>query len=81
MKRRKTSPLDIARFFMWTGKDKARGIWDESGLERWPCFQNIQNKCVVEVNSINIIRIDNEIGHATAVQTQVSGTYNKLKPD
>jgi hypothetical protein len=51
--------LDIACFFIGKNKDMAIRIWDGSGLQGRMGFQNLQNKCLVDLDNENELKIDN----------------------
>eukprot|EP00253_Pinus_taeda_P001167 PITA_01167 len=50
--------LDIACFFIGKNKDMAIRIWDGSGWQGRIGFQNLQNKCLVDVDNENELKID-----------------------
>lgn len=53
--------LDIACFFIGETRDMAIKIWDGSGLKGLLGFQNLENKCLVEVDSKNLIKMHHHL--------------------
>jgi Leucine-rich repeat (LRR) protein len=53
--------LDIACFFIGEDRDTAIRIWDGSGWEGWLGLRNLQNRCLVEVDSENRIRMHDHL--------------------
>ena len=53
--------LDIACFFIGDDRDRWIRIWDASGWEGFQGFRTLQEKCLVEVDSKNIIRMHNHL--------------------
>ena len=53
--------LDIACFFIGVNRDTAISIWNGSGWKgRWG-FQNLQDKCLVEVDSSNVMHMHDQV--------------------
>ena len=50
--------LDIACFFINEDRDMAITIWDASGWEGKLNLENLQNNCLVEIDSKNCIRMN-----------------------
>eukprot|EP00253_Pinus_taeda_P005227 PITA_05227 len=53
--------LDIACYFIGTDKETAIGIWNSSGWRGRKGFQTLQNKCLVELDSFNRIRMHDHV--------------------
>lgn len=53
--------LDIACFFIGEDKDNAIRIWDGSGWGGKLCFMNLENKCLVEVDNKNHIKMHDHL--------------------
>jgi len=53
--------LDIACYFIGRNRDTAIGIWDRSGWRGRRGFQNLQNKCLVEVDRWNYIQMNDHV--------------------
>jgi hypothetical protein len=53
--------LDIACFFIGEDKDTAIRIWDGSNWGGWLGFVNLENKCLVEVDNKNRIRMHDHL--------------------
>lgn len=53
--------LDVACFFRGENKDRAIHIWDGSGWQGKLGFQNLRNRCLVEVDSENIIQMHDHL--------------------
>eukprot|EP00253_Pinus_taeda_P029137 PITA_29137 len=53
--------LDIACFFLHKDRDTAIRIWNGSGWEGEKVFGNLQNRCLVEVDEENQIRMHNHL--------------------
>lgn len=53
--------LDVACFFIGEDRDTAIRIWEGSGWEGWLGLRNIENRCLVEVDSENRIRMHDQL--------------------
>jgi len=53
--------LDIACFFIGEDRDTAIRIWDGSRWEGWLGLRNLENRCLVEVDSENCIRMHDHL--------------------
>lgn len=53
--------LDVACFFRGQNKDRAINIWDGSGWQGRRGFQNLLNRCLVEVDSRNNIQVHDHL--------------------
>jgi Leucine-rich repeat (LRR) protein len=53
--------LDIACFFIGEDRDTAIRIWDGSSWGGWLGFRNLENKCLVEVDNKNCIRMHDHL--------------------
>eukprot|EP00253_Pinus_taeda_P027102 PITA_27102 len=53
--------LDIACFFIAQRMEMAISIWKVSKWGGWLALQNLQNKCLVEVDSSNLIRMHDHL--------------------
>jgi len=53
--------LDIACFFIGEHRDTVIRILDGSGWEGWLGLRNLENRCVVEVDSENCIRMHDQV--------------------
>lgn len=53
--------LDIACFFIGEDRDTAIRIWDGSSWDGWLGFRNLENKCLVEVDDKNRIRMHDHL--------------------
>jgi hypothetical protein len=53
--------LDIACFFIGENRDTAISIWNGSDWEGWLGLQNLQNKCLVEVDGSNKIQMHDHL--------------------
>lgn len=53
--------LDISCFLIGKMRDMAIKIWDGSGLKGLLGFQNLQNKCLIEVNNKNFIKMHHHL--------------------
>jgi hypothetical protein len=53
--------LDIACFFIGEDRDTAIRIWDGSGWEGWLGLWNLENRCLVEVDSENCLRMHDHL--------------------
>eukprot|EP00253_Pinus_taeda_P012479 PITA_12479 len=53
--------LDIACFFIGQRREMAISVWNVSKWGGWLTLQNLQNKCLVEVDSSNLIRMHDHL--------------------
>jgi len=53
--------LDIVCFFIGEKRDTTVGIWDEPGRKGSKGFQNLESKCLVEVDSNNYIHMHDHL--------------------
>jgi len=53
--------LDIACFFIYENRDRAISIWNASGWRGNKGFQNLQDKCLVEVRGGNFIHMHDHL--------------------
>lgn len=53
--------LDISCFFIGEDKDTAIRIWDGSGWEGWLSLCNLENRCLVDVDSKNRIKMHDHL--------------------
>lgn len=53
--------LDIACFFLGSKKDVTVEIWDEPSCKGSSRFQNLESKCLVEVDSDNYIHMHDHL--------------------
>eukprot|EP00253_Pinus_taeda_P012754 PITA_12754 len=71
--------LDIACFFIGEDKDTAIRIWDGSGWEGSLGLRNLQNRCLVEVDSENCIRMHDQLRDlGRYLDKETSGSHLRL---
>ena len=61
--------LDIACFFIGQKKSSAITFWDGSGLEGLLGFKNLEGKCLVEVDSENVIHMHDHLRDMVTSET------------
>jgi GTPase SAR1 family protein len=72
--------LDIACVFIGENKDMAIRIWDGSGWNGFLGFQNLQNRCLVQVDNENTIKMHEHLRDLGRAIAQASGSLRFLWP-
>eukprot|EP00253_Pinus_taeda_P007680 PITA_07680 len=72
--------LDIACFFVGEDRDMAVRIWDGSGWNGLLGFRNLQNRCLVQVDSENKIKMHEHLRDLGRAIAQTSGSRHCVRP-
>jgi len=75
--------LDIACFFIGIKSDTAISLWDGSRWEGYVGLRTLQNKCLVEVDNQNHIRMHDhlrDLGRDLAEKEPLRGGFRMWRP-
>ena len=76
--------LDIACFFIGENRDTAIRVWSGSGWAGWLGLRNLENRCLVEVDSEDCIRMHDhlrDLGRSVAEKEHVRCQLRLSRPN